>query len=47
MLKLQNSPKVPDIHARFIVMQMSKVNVKREKGYYTRKTCAMLYFAIH
>ena len=31
-LKLQNSPKLPCIHARFIVMQMSKVN--REKGYY-------------
>ena len=32
-LKLQNSPKLPRIHARFYsVMQMSKVN--REKGYF-------------
>ena len=30
-LKLYNSPKLPHIHARFIVMQMSRVN--REIGY--------------
>jgi len=30
-LKLQNSPKLPHVHARFYLMQMSKGNC--EKGY--------------